>query len=126
MIRKRPFLFFCIPLILLGVGSCASYKDQYSKQESDWQDSSPLPEKAPIHTMYLVGDAGNAFPGSIPPVLNYLKGQLDKESKNSSILFLGDNIYPAGMPPEEDSLDRQLAEYRIGAQLKILDNFKGR
>ncbi|GAA5219771.1 metallophosphoesterase [Membranihabitans marinus] len=76
--------------------------------------------------MYLIGDAGNANPGSNPPVLQYLKSQLDNETQNSSVFFLGDNIYPAGMPPKEDSINRDLAEYRLTAQLKTLDHYPGR
>ena len=111
---------------MLGFISCASNKLQYSKEEANWQANSNLPEQAPDHTMYLVGDAGNADPVIVPPVLRYLEGQLRKEPENSSILFLGDNIYPKGMPPKEDSANRQLAEHRLTAQLKILDGYMGR
>jgi hypothetical protein len=65
-------------------------------------------------------------PGGSTPVLRYLKTKLSQESRNSSILFLGDNIYEYGMPPSEDETNREIAEHRITEQLEILDDFKGR
>jgi hypothetical protein len=106
--------------------SCASYKKQYSKQARNWlQDTVSVSDEL-THTMYLVGDAGNDAPDKPSPVLAYLKKVLPEETANSSIVFLGDNIYEYGMPPKEDSADREVAEYRIGSQLQALDSFKGR
>src|SRR5690349_21552993 len=123
MKEKLPLLPF-IALLLL-VSSCASYKKQYSKSVKGWERATPSPSLKLSHTMYLVGDAGNASRKFDPPILRYLKTKLPTESKNSSILFLGDNIYEYGMPPEEDSLARKAAEYAITAQLEILNDFKG-
>jgi len=105
--------------------SCASYKTQYSKNGGQWRDSAPTPSKKLVHTMYLVGDAGNASTTYDPPILKYLRSKLPEESKRSSILFLGDNIYEYGMPPAEDSIPRSKGEYSIKAQLDILKDFKG-
>ncbi len=114
--------------LLLLVSSCATYKTKYSKEGSKWQSNSNStePVRQPLHTMYLIGDAGNAQYGGSTPVLMYLKPRLEKESKNSSVIFLGDNIYPNGMPPKEDSAKHAVAEHRLTAQLSILDDFKGR
>ncbi|NIJ53139.1 hypothetical protein FHS68_002309 [Dyadobacter arcticus] len=116
-------LFF---ILIAGISSCASYKTHYSKEAAQWNASTPDPELQLKHTMYLIGDAGNDSPRSRAPVLEYLKTKLATESKNSSALFLGDNIYEYGMPPSEDSLNRGVAEYRINSQLETLDEFPGR
>ncbi len=76
--------------------------------------------------MYLIGDAGKPTLNGSTPVLRYLKPKLEAESKNSSVLFLGDNIYEYGMPPKEDEEARAQAEININAQLDILIDFKGR
>ena len=76
--------------------------------------------------MYLVGDVGNVMPHASTPVLTYLKSKLVAESKNSSVLFLGDNIGEFGMPPAGDITKREVAEQSILAQLEILNDFKGR
>ncbi|PWJ58175.1 calcineurin-like phosphoesterase family protein [Dyadobacter jejuensis] len=112
-------------LVASGLSACAGYKTQYSPLGSQWAEEQP-DSSTITHTMYLIGDAGNDSPDDQAPVLTYLKGKLATESANSSILFLGDNIYPSGMPPEEDSLNRSIAEYRLTSQLEILDEFKGR
>jgi hypothetical protein len=112
--------------LMLAAFSCASYKTQFSKEGSTWESQAPSPDLVLKHTMYLIGDAGNDSPESRAPVLEYLKTKLETESKNSSALFLGDNIYEYGMPPSEDSADRKVAEYRITSQLETLDKFKGR
>jgi hypothetical protein len=120
------FRFLVLIIFWIGVTSCASYKTHFSKEGAQWQASSPDPNLELKHTMYLIGDAGNDKPESRAPVLEYLKIKLATESKNSSALFLGDNIYEYGMPPSEDSVDRGVAEYRINSQLETLEHFKGR
>ena len=67
--------------------------------------------------MYLVGDVGNVMPHASTPVLAYLKSKLVAESKNSSVLFLGDNIGEFGMPPAGDIAKRELAEQSILARI---------
>lgn len=114
-------------VVLVIVSSCASYKKlQYAKESKDWNQFAPAPGLKLKHTMYLVGDAGNDSPEHKAPVLVYLKEQLAQESENSSVLFLGDNIYEYGMPPKDDTAKRKVAEYRITSQLEALDAFKGR
>lgn len=123
---KHKFFLLSFFAWMVLVSSCASYKRQYSKEAEQWEQSAPPSEDLLRHTMYLVGDAGYSSADDIAPVLKYLKSRLPAESKNSSILFLGDNIYEHGMPPQEDVAERRLAEIRLEAQLGITDSFKGR
>lgn len=113
-------------LLIVLLTSCASYKQHYTKSARQWQVASPAADRKLMHTMYLVGDAGNSSTNGTTPVLAYLKAKLPAESENSSVLFLGDNIYEYGMPPSEDVKKREVAEHRITAQLEILNEFKGR
>jgi hypothetical protein len=120
---------YSLPFItaLVIISSCSSYRKlQYTRESKNWDQSAPASGLVLKHTMYLIGDAGNDKPENKAPVLLYLKDKLAKESKNSSALFLGDNIYEYGMPPSGDSADRKVAEYRITSQLETLDDFKGR
>ncbi|MCF0055968.1 metallophosphoesterase [Dyadobacter sp. CY356] len=122
---KLPLLIGIAGLVLAS--SCASYKkNQYAGNSDEWKNSGPDQKAKLTHTMYLVGNAGNDSPDKKAPVLQYLKTKLPTESKNSSILFLGDNIYEKGMPPREDSVERKEAEYRINSELQTLDDFQGR
>lgn len=55
---------------------------------------------------------------------NLLKKELTLATKHTSLLFLGDNLYPKGLP-EKNNPDRALAEHRLDAQIDIVKNFKG-
>lgn len=81
----------------------------------------------PIYSVYLIGDTGDPLLGKPDPVFTSLKAQLDQESENSSLIFLGDNIYHNGLPPEDRlDEDRKKAESKILVQLKAVENFKGK
>jgi predicted phosphodiesterase len=73
--------------------------------------------------LYLIGDAGE------PGVKNasykkFLQQQLSTDSIPSAIVFLGDNIYPHGMPDKKDQ-DRKNAEDVLLAELDLANGFQG-
>lgn len=71
----------------------------------------------------LIGDAGAPCLDRNDPVLGMLARQLPSEK--GAIVFLGDNIYPRGLPPEKHAL-RKVSERRLRAQLDIVKDFKGK
>jgi hypothetical protein len=78
----------------------------------------PAPPVGDVETrLYLIGDAGAPRPGD--PVLRALASQLAADPTRSIAVFLGDNIYPAGLPPE-GAADRPEAERRLDAQIAVL------
>jgi hypothetical protein len=63
----------------------------------------------------LIGDAGEAEPDD--PVLAEMKRVADEfDRARTTILFLGDNIYPSGMPPADDPTV-EVARARLEAQI---------
>jgi hypothetical protein len=89
----------------------------------------PIPEKTyPIdqiaYTIFAVGDMGALSARISDPVIESLKEKINLRGANSCIAFLGDNIYPRGMPLPEDS-KRDRAEDRMNAQLNIVKNYPG-
>ncbi len=58
--------------------------------------------------VYLIGDAGEKTPGG-KLVIRNIAEQVKEDPKNSTVVFLGDNIYPKGMP-EPGNKDREEAE----------------
>ncbi|WP_394750369.1 metallophosphoesterase [Spongiimicrobium salis] len=82
--------------------------------------------KTVSHTFYLIGDAGLSPSGELNPALQSFKERLERADKNSTAIFLGDNIYPAGLPSKKNDLERSIAQNNLNAQLKTLDNFKGK
>ena len=115
-------------LTLFLLSSCANYKLNIAKDltVNAVQNQAAMTGEI-VHTMYLIGDAGNAKKDKNTPIaLALLKEKLDAASENSSVIFLGDNIYPDGMAPKQEKEERAQDEFRLDAQLNALANFKGR
>lgn len=117
--------FSILTLIALIASSCANYKINYSKAQENWKENKPE-DREIEHTMFLIGDAGDFDDKKQSPALPLLKRKLDAASENSSVVFLGDNIYPGGLATKSEDLDRKLAEERLDAQLATLKDFKGK
>jgi len=67
--------------------------------------------------LYLIGDAGK------PPDVHlaypeFLQQQLRNDTVPSAIVFLGDNIYPKGMPDESNQF-REAAATNTGHPLRL-------
>jgi len=115
--KSLTFLF----LVLL-INACATFKAQYANEKKTLS----LKNDANIeHTFYLIGDAGNSALGSVHPTLKYLEQEIKDAPKNSTLLFLGDNIYESGVPEEADK-NYALAKHKIDAQTAIAKKFNGR
>ena len=89
-------LLSCVFVFLFN--ACATYKTQLKKGV----ESLKFSDKEIEHTFYLIGDAGNSEIGTSSTTLQSFKKELSKASKNSTAIFLGDNIYPKGFPKKED------------------------
>jgi hypothetical protein len=51
-------------------------------------------------TLFLIGDAGEPDPRQVGPPLDSLTVQASAAPERSIIVFLGDNVYPGGIPAE--------------------------
>ena len=116
-------LLLVFPFLILN--ACASYKVKVDNDFKNWEQATPSNEFLLDHTVYLIGDAGYSKPDSKSPALELLERKLKIAPESSHILFLGDNIYPGGLPPDPDFKDYQLANHRLNAQLDILKEYKG-
>ena len=115
----RSFLYLIATTLLVG---CASYQANYADKNAPKTVTST---KELAHSFYLIGDAGNAEMNETIPSLTYFQKEVAKATKNSTALFLGDNIYPYGMPKKE-STERKLAEHRLQTQIDAVKNFNGK
>ena len=66
-------------------------------------------------TLFLIGDAGKPAKGG-EPVLSSLRRDLSLAGPRAVVAFLGDNVYPAGLPPAHDKARAEF-EGRLDAQL---------
>jgi hypothetical protein len=67
-------------------------------------------------SLFLIGDGGN--PAEVEPVLTALARQAGVAPSRSTIVFLGDNIYPAGLPDSADPTRPEM-ERRLRHQLEV-------
>ncbi|MBX2817782.1 MAG: hypothetical protein KTR24_17385, partial [Saprospiraceae bacterium] len=79
----------------------------------------------PVHTLYLLGNAGDTKANARNPVLTGLREMLAKESNHSSVAFLGDQIYPNGLPSRKKE-SRPQAELILKEQLEAIAGHRGR
>ncbi len=116
---------YLLLLVLLALSACTATKTPYYDTETeDWSELS-LPDKPVVHSLYMLGDAGATAADSTRPVLAALEQMLSVESEESSMVFLGDQIYDDGMPGKKDE-GRTNAETVLGQQLEILRDYQGR
>ncbi|MEQ5790293.1 metallophosphoesterase [Muricauda sp. NFXS6] len=115
---------YVLVLLTVLVTGCATYQTKYAEPFSADVETD---EKEVEHTFYLIGDAGKSPIGNLNPTLKNFKKVLDRADSNSTTIFLGDNIYPAGLPDKKDSTIAYLeAKSHLDAQLRTLEDFQGK
>ncbi len=137
----QQLLFIAVIVFAIAVlPGCVNYNLHYTDTAVDWPTNLPDSNLNIEHTLFLIGDAGGAAQAkpnadkahySNMPALVLLKQKLSKAGENSSVIFLGDNIYPNGMAPDGDSdekieKERALDEKALKAQLWALEDYKGK
>jgi hypothetical protein len=70
-------------------------------------------------TLFLIGDAGEPDPRQVGPPLDSLTAQAAAAPERSILLFLGDNVYPAGIPAE-GAAEWADARRRVEAQVRAI------
>lgn len=109
--------------ILLLLTACATNKPWYSEKDYS-PDGAAFSSGEIRHTVYLIGDCGKPQSEPLEGTLQLLKSKLENSTQESSVIFLGDNIYNAGLVAE-DNPERQESERRINAQLNVVADHSG-
>ena len=109
------------------VSSCATSNLKLSQEDKAWKET-VLPQSIEIyHSIYLIGDVGGAEENESTIPLIELKKHLAVDNRvddATDVVFLGDNIYPVGMPPV-DHENRTMAEHKLNVQLESVRDFAG-
>lgn len=81
-----------------------------------------LPADAPEETLLLIGDAGAPRPGE--PVLAAVRAAARERPGSTRVVFLGDNVYQAGIPPitARDAAEKRA---RLDAQIDVVGEASG-
>jgi len=115
MMKKYAILFLSIAIV-----SCATYKPQGLSTTS-----SEILIKPDAVNLFLIGDPGYPDNGNIPLALTQLKKQFEKANKDDILLFLGDNVYPKGIPSKKEKGTKK-AKKTLNLQLEAAKNFPGK
>ena len=110
--RAREFV--CIALLVAGCAGKQLEKSSAQPTADRCVALAPSDVEAISHRFLLIGDAGATKPRE--PVLERLKERADELPEHTTIVFLGDNVYPKGIPRGRDPE----AERRMEAQLQVL------
>lgn len=120
--KKKYFKVFLFVLVLGFFVQCSTYKSSMGSSASSSYNKQSLDTTNIIYSVFLTGNAGNSENDNTNRSLQNLKKRLEKASKNSSLLFLGDNSYPIngfGQNPQK-------AEEQINKQLNLTPSFAGK
>jgi predicted phosphodiesterase len=89
-----------------------------------WHKHEPEVDHRVNYTVLLIGDAGAPKLDGNDSVLNLISREIEDSGPNHATIFLGDNIYPRGLPPQTHQL-RSISEQRIKAQMDIFKSYVG-
>jgi len=81
-------------------------------------------KKELIFELLLIGDSGNVKRNQPDEALELMKNHLS-DKPESCVVFLGDNVYPQGLPDENHPL-RKDAEAVLNKHYETLENYKGK
>ncbi|WP_435577567.1 metallophosphoesterase [Gilvibacter sp.] len=102
--------------------SCATYSTKIAEDSTYTQPPSTAKK---THSIFLLGDAGFASQDPDKYSIDGFKDILEAEGQADDIaIFLGDNIYPKGLPPKNDKTYDDAKGY-LDAQVAAIANFKG-
>lgn len=75
-------------------------------------------DESAVLDLYLLGDAGRPNPEGEPMLIAMKRAIRERGAGRAMVVFLGDNIYPDGLPEEANAFRRE-AERILAAQLDV-------
>ncbi len=90
---------------------------------ADWA-ALPLPTDSLVHEVLLVGDTGVPQDDPLEPALALLRHDRRESSTPTTTIFLGDNVYPSGIPDTTDP-GAEEARRRLSIQLDAMAGLPG-
>jgi hypothetical protein len=112
-------------MLILILSACATRKPFYSFEHRGWEESTPPDSTHRILSIFLAGDTGNPKTDGEDPFLELLKYHIQSDTTSAdALVFLGDNVYETGMPPEYD-IYRDKAEEKLRVQMDAVSDFQG-
>jgi len=116
----RAYYISTIIALIFAVSIAGTVPD-VAAQTTGFDDAESIRQDT-LHTFILIGDSGKPNLNGEDPVFNMLTYHLNALKSPKSTIFLGDNIYENGMPPDESHPERNISEARLKVALDVLNN----
>lgn len=116
--KVKLFLFL---VALLSFSSCMT-KRYVAREYQEWEKDTLPHQDELAYSIYLFGDPGAPF--NMEQNFEELS-EMIKEDTASSTIFLGDNIYLRGLPPEGHP-EREDAEDKMNRTLETVEDYPGK
>lgn len=111
--------------IYIFIISCSTSDTFISRKERNWQNRKVPQSSELAYQLFLIGDAGAPLLDQTDPVLNLLENMTKAAGERSAVVFLGDNLYPDGLPDSTDPrIERQ--KKRLIAQMDAVKDSESR
>lgn len=114
--NKIQFLLFFLILT-----NCATYE---SNQKA-WPSNDITNIDKETTNFFLIGDAGQLNENNTSNTLLAMKEKFSLADSKDVLLFLGDNIYPKGIPTKKNNEQKEAIKI-LNSQLKIANKFPGK
>ncbi|WP_299757734.1 metallophosphoesterase [uncultured Pontibacter sp.] len=99
-------------------------KPFYRLSDVGWQRQSPPPVADLLHSVALLGDVGAIATDGSDPVLKLAQQWQQEAKERGTMVFLGDNLYPIGLP-EAGHRHREMAESRLNTLIQSIKSYPG-
>lgn len=120
-IRQLLYVLFALLFIAQITFSGCSHTTAYIRPGVPVQ-AEPMPsEEEVIYRLILIGDAGEPVKEPAESVLKSLRERTVRLKERTSVIFLGDNIYPAGLPAPDDRRRPEM-QRKLQAQIDAVKN----
>lgn len=119
---KNYWFLWMLTFLALVVNSCATYssKVKVGANSTDYPSAKQLDRR-----FFFIGDAGLSKNGAPSDALKIFQEAVSKSTNKDVVLFLGDNIYPNGLP-EPGAARRANAEFQLSTQLNAVKDANAR
>ncbi|MFQ5628079.1 MAG: metallophosphoesterase [bacterium] len=119
--RLRFDEFSALLLICLLLTTACSHTTAYIRPDTPKLAEPAPPDEQVNYRLFLIGDAGEPAKKHAEPVLKSLADRAGIINDRTAVIFLGDNIYPAGLPVP-DAPQRAELERKLVAQIEVMKN----
>ncbi|MCC9167627.1 metallophosphoesterase family protein [Pontibacter harenae] len=127
-----PYFLIIVPVLLLTFIVFSYWEERkyrrkpfYKLSDVGWRNYKPPADAGKVYSVALLGDIGYIATDGTDPVLHMLESWKSENPEAGTIVFLGDNLYPVGLP-EEGHTHYATAVERLNLLLQKCQDYNGK